>query len=381
MTATILETKTSNEPTPNLAGVDSQQQSDQPPAYDQAPTPGLTRKPTMGERLHKLSSMAGRPLNRAANVVGAEGWWPDSVEKESVKAARILYSFTNLDVAHPPKTNGPMHPTGLTRKSMVKIPPQVLKNCAGLAIFNTIRAGAWHGSLSGGSGVVVARRSDGTWSPPSSFVVSSLGAGLMFGLDVYDCVCVLNSQAQVDAFTNPRLALGGNASLAVGPVGGGAALNAAISKSGRPMWSYIKSRGLFAGVSIDGTVLMSRNDANGVFYNERGITARTILMGDVAWPAAGKPLFEVLKALEGRTDVDQALVEEVGSAPPPGDITPGPDEMPPTPPDYVNVEYRDFGEEKGQLQDLERRNAEDSKSDIYESSVADEKERLAKSGY
>ena len=186
----------------------------------------------------------------------------------------------------------------------------------------------------------------------------------------------MNSQAHVDAFTNPRLALGGNVSLAVVPVGGGAALNAAISKSGRPMWSYIKSRGLFAG-----TVLMGRNDANGVFYNERGITARTILTGDLAWPAAGKPLFEILKALEGRTDVDQALVEEVGIAPPPGDITPGPDEMPPTPPDYVNVEYRDCGEEKGQLQDLERRNPEDSKSDIYESSVADEKERLVNFGY
>lgn len=274
-----------------------------------------------------------------------------------------------------------MHPTGMTRKSMVKIPPQVLKSCAGLAIFNTIRAGAWHGSLSGGSGVVVARRADGTWSPPSSFVVSSLGAGLMLGLDVYDCVCVLNSQAQVDAFANPRFALGGNASLAVGPVGGGSALNAAVSKSGRPMWSYIKSRGLFAGVSIDGTVLVSRNDANGVFYNERGITARTILTGDVAWPAAGRPLFEILKALEGRTDVDQAIVEEVGSAPPPGDIAPDFGEVPPTPPDYVNVEYRDLGDAKPSIGDGEKNAADENKSDIYESSVVDEKERLAKSGF
>lgn len=264
---------------------------------------------------------------------------------------------------------------------MVKIPPQVLQKCAGLAIFNTIRAGAWHGSFSGGSGVVVARRADGTWSPPSSFVVSSLGAGLMFGLDVYDCVCVLNSQAQVDAFANPRLALGGNASLAVGPVGGGGALNAAVSKSGRPMWSYIKSRGLFAGVSIDGTVLVSRNDANGVFYNERGITARTILTGDVAWPVGGKPLFEVLKALEGRKDFDQAIVEEVGSAPPPGDVAPEMGEVEPTPPDYVHVEHGDLRDEKSSLKDGEKKDAHEDKSDIYESSVVDEKERLAKASY
>lgn len=74
--------------------------TDNPPAYDgtsQHTKPTLDeqdRKPTLGERFHKLSSKAGWPLNKAANVIGAEGWWPNNVEKESIKAARILYSFT-----------------------------------------------------------------------------------------------------------------------------------------------------------------------------------------------------------------------------------------------------------------------------------------------
>jgi lipid-binding SYLF domain-containing protein len=273
-----------------------------------------------------------------------------------------------------------MHPTGITAKSMVKIPRQVLQSCAGLAIFNTIRAGAWHGSLSGGSGVVLARRGDGTWSPPSSFVVSGLGAGFMLGLDVYDCVCVLHTPAQVRAFTRSSLTLGGGASVAVGPVGGGGAVNAAVGRAARPVWSYIKSRGLWAGIQVDGTVFVTRNDANAVFYNRRGITANTILTGeDVAWPMGAKPLFEVLRAIDGRADLDQSVVDEVAMAPPPGDVAmdervsqtslrPAAHSA-----DYVHVEHRDVKERP-----VEARRESD---DIYESSVLDEKERLAKSGY
>lgn len=268
-----------------------------------------------------------------------------------------------------------MHLTGLTRNSVVKIPPQVLQNCAGLAIFNTIRAGGWSGSLSGGSGVVVARRSDGTWSPPSAFVISSLGAGFVFGLDVYDCVCVLNTSAQVDAFTRPHLALGGSASVAVGPLGGGAAVNAAVSKTARPVWSYIKSRGLWAGLQVDGTIIVTRADANALFYNERGITAKKILTGDVAWPLGAKPLLEVLKALEGRRDVDQNVVDEVGSAPPPGDAAVHEDDKIPQPPPAY--EQPSYGDEKQSPSNA----AETNEDDLYASSAMDEKEKLAKSGF
>lgn len=250
-----------------------------------------------------------------------------------------------------------MHPTGITKKSMVKIPDSVLQNCAGLAIFNVIRAGAVHASLAAGSGVVLARRPDGSWSPPSSFVVSTLGAGFAIGLDVYDCVCVLNTPAQVNAFASPRVSLGGEASIAVGPIGTGGSVDAAVSKTARPMWSYMKSRGLWAGVQIDGTIIVSRADANSVFYNERGITAKKILRGDVAWPEKGKPLFEVLRALEGRPDFDRTVVQEVGRMATPGDTV---------------IDYH--------VKRDARSSVEHPQQDSDET-VLDEKERLAKSGY
>ncbi|KAG8676155.1 hypothetical protein FPOAC2_02243 [Fusarium poae] len=307
-------------PSYNIPSDNTEHYHTQPQDRDAVPH----NKPTAGQRFHKISSKAGSPLNKAANLIGAEGWWPTTMDKECAKAARILHSFTNLSSSTSPNSKGPLHPTGLTRKSMIKIPPTVLQNAAGLAIFNVIRAGACHGSLSGGSGVVISRRADGTWSPPSSFIVSTLGAGFVFGLDVYDCVCVLNTPEQVAAFTKPRVSLGAEGSIAVGPVGTGGSIEAALSKTAaRPVWSYMKSRGLWAGIQIDGTIVVARGDANASFYNERGITAKKILLGDVAWPMGARPLFAVLQALEGRSTYDRTVVQAVGESPTPGDSISG----------------------------------------------------------
>ncbi|UPL02012.1 hypothetical protein LCI18_012946 [Fusarium solani-melongenae] len=374
--------------------VDPLKQSGQaPPTYTvepdyQQPTPSeqqpqdASSKQAKGHHFHRISSKAGWPLNKAANLIGAEGWWPTTMDKECNKAARILHSFTNLSSSAPPKTSGPMHPTGLTRKSMVKIPPHVLHRAAGLAIFNVLRAGACHGSLAGGSGVVVARRPDGTWSPPSSFIVSTLGAGFVFGLDVYDCVCVLNTPEQVAAFTKPRLSLGAEGSIAVGPLGTGGSVEATVTKTARPVWSYMKSRGLWAGVQIDGTIIVSRGDANSAFYNERGITARKILTEDVAWPMSAKPLFEVLRAIEGRPDYDQAIVQEVGSVPPPGDAILSEKQErytdePELPAQQTREQIEGPKEELPSYTDVKPEVKEEEEEDT----VMSEKEKLAKSGY
>jgi SH3 domain-containing YSC84-like protein 1 len=58
------------------------------------PTQPLKSRSTLGRRFHRVAVMAGLPLNKAANLIGSEGWWPSSMDKECDKAARILYSFT-----------------------------------------------------------------------------------------------------------------------------------------------------------------------------------------------------------------------------------------------------------------------------------------------
>lgn len=359
-TLKIMDTKNSPKEDPLLPSYTTATSDDgrSPPA-EATPSDTATRQPCrFGHRFHRVSSSIGRPLNKAANIIGAEGWWPSTMHRECSKAARILYSFTKLQNMPLPMAAAPLHPTGLTKKSIVTIPDEILRNCAGLAIFNVLRVGHMNGSLAGGSGVVVARRADGTWSPPSAFVVSTLGAGFVFGIDVYECVCVLTTPQHVAAFTRPRVSLGGDASVAVGPVGSGAAVSAALSASAKPMWSYMKSRGVWAGVQIQGTVMLSRADANAALYNQRGISPKTILTGDVAWPEDAKPLFEVLRELEATRRM--AHDGEKGQS---------------------GTEGQDSAHDAGRVEvPVEKADAKEVVEVHYES-VLDEKERLRKSGF
>jgi len=219
----------------------------------------------------------------------------------------------------PPDYDGPKQKA----KVLVKIPSSVIKNCAGLAIFSTMRTGLWV-SGSGGSGVLIAHHPDGTWSPPSGILVHTLGVGFNAGIDIYDCVVVINNHKALEAFSKLRVTLGGEVSIAVGPLGVGGTLDTNIDprkeKNRTPVFTYMKSRGFYAGVQIDGTFIIERNDENARFYGQR-LPVKDILAGRVKEvPASVVKLMEVAKSAEGRTDFNQRVVEEVGSYPAPGDV-------------------------------------------------------------
>jgi SH3 domain-containing YSC84-like protein 1 len=173
---------------------------------------------------------------------------------------------------------------------------------------------------SGGSGVVVARLPDGTWSPPSAFSVRSGSIGIVYGVDVYDCVCVLNTEAAVEAYSKPEMNLGGAVALAAGPLGGTADM-----KEIKPVWTYTKSRGLYGGITIDGTVIKGKPEANAAFYGSKVTTAQ-ILKGEIPaqdgaskWPAGAKQLIEVLKLAEGK-GADAEVLQEISTEPTPGEL-------------------------------------------------------------
>ena len=83
-----------------------------------------------------------------------------------------------------------------------------------------MRTGLWV-SGAGGSGVLIARKEDGTWSPPSGILVHTLGVGFMAGIDIYDCVIVINNRKALETFSKVRVSLGGEISVVAGPVGAG----------------------------------------------------------------------------------------------------------------------------------------------------------------
>lgn len=283
----------------------------------------------------------GVPVNKFTNKIGSEAFWPQSLDKESDKCARILKSFCSKALApgnllkkelikiledgfyseSPTDPTAPHSGPKNKPKVLVKIPQKVMKNAVALAIFTTMRTGLWV-SGAGGSGVLVARLPDGSWSPPSGLLVHTAGVGFMAGIDIYDCVLVINTPEALAAFKKVRLSLGGELSLAAGPVGVGGIgeFDLAGDRKRKPVWTYMKSRGLYAGVQIDGSIVVERNDENARYYGER-LPAADILAGKLKIvPQGTRLLTEVLKEAEGRQDVNQHVLQEVDEVPPPGDM-------------------------------------------------------------
>ncbi|KAK1251323.1 hypothetical protein MKX07_005878 [Trichoderma sp. CBMAI-0711] len=263
----------------------------------------------------------GAPVNRLSNRIGSEAFWPTTLDKESDKAARILRSFCKDGFYT--EEERPADDAGPKRKQRVvkKIPQKVIENAVGLAIFTTMRTGLWV-SGSGGSGVLVARQEDGSWSPPSGILLHTAGLGFLVGVDIYDCVLVINNPKALEAFTKIRATLGGEISAVAGPVGMGGVLenDGKWKQANRPVFTYLKSRGFYAGVQFDGTVVIERTDENARFYGEK-IGVADILAGKTKRrPPELKMLMETLKAAEGRTDVDEELMEELEGQPAPGDV-------------------------------------------------------------
>ena len=178
-----------------------------------------------------------------------------------------------------------------------------------------MRSGLWV-SGAGGSGVLVGRMADGTWSPPSGIMLHTVGLGFLVGVDIYDCVVVINTQAALDAFSSIRCTLGGEVSAVAGPVGMGGMLETELHKRQAPVFTYLKSRGFYAGVQMDGTIIIERTDENERFYGER-IPVKDILAGKVRHPPYEiKKLMETIKSAQGDADVDESLLLD---GPPPGD--------------------------------------------------------------
>jgi len=169
------------------------------------------------------------------------------------------------------------------------IPQTVLKDARGLAILTVIKVGFGF-SGRGGKGVVVARTPQG-WSGPSGIGTGGAGFGLQIGAEVTEFVIILNTDAAVKAFAQGvNVQLGGDLSVAAGPIGRNAEAGLLPVAA---VYTYSRSQGLFAGISLEGTVIGTRNDANAAYYG-RAVSPEDILSGKVTPPAGAEKLRKML---------------------------------------------------------------------------------------
>ncbi|KAG1684891.1 hypothetical protein DVH05_010185 [Phytophthora capsici] len=182
------------------------------------------------------------------------------------------------------------------------IPVAILQKAHGLAIMTVVKAGFL---ISGkiGTGLVVAKLPDGSWSAPSAIGTFGLSGGFELGGELVEVMIILGSEGAVKVFHKPQVNLGAGLDVAVGPYGRSAQAAAAASTSGlNANYSYSQSKGLFAGISLQGAILATRSDLNRKFYG-RDVQPSDLLNGFVEQPAAARPLYEAIdNAMRGIED-------------------------------------------------------------------------------
>lgn len=155
-----------------------------------------------------------------------------------------------------------------------------------------------------GRGAMVCRSGEtfnGPWGAPAMYAIEGGSFGLQLGAESTDVVLLVMNKRGVDALLSSQVKLGANASAAAGPKG--RTVEASTDASMRAeILSYSRARGLFAGVSLDGTSLRPDNDATEEVYG-RKMTARSIVTGKgISVPASGRHLVDVLQKRAPRND-------------------------------------------------------------------------------
>lgn len=175
------------------------------------------------------------------------------------------------------------------------IPLTMLRETKGIA-FLTIVKGGFIFAPRFGTGLVISKMADGRWSAPSAIGTWGLSWGAIAGLDFTDSVIFLTSDDAVAAFSGRgQVTIGAGIEVALGPVGRAGSADVHLGDTGiAPAYSYSHSRGLLAGVSLDGSVIFARGDVNYRFYG-REYTPLQLLSGSINPPRAAEPLYEALR--------------------------------------------------------------------------------------
>lgn len=182
----------------------------------------------------------------------------------------------------------------MIRDSKITIPQKVLANAQAVAIFpGTIEISMFLGGKTG-SGVMVVKRSDGTWSHPFFVKLGGAGFGFQLGVEKKDILMIFQSKDSVQKLMNNKITLGADASVAAGPAGESVGKGSEVDFKSE-IYTYTKTQGVFAGVSIDGSVMNHDYDQNIELYGNN-VTPDQIVESDGL--ASSYAIEDFLKAVQ-----------------------------------------------------------------------------------
>jgi lipid-binding SYLF domain-containing protein len=176
-----------------------------------------------------------------------------------------------------------------------QIPDALLSRAYGIAVIPDVTKVAFIFGGRHGNGVLVVRdKLTSSWSNPTFVSLTGGSWGFQAGAQSSDIILVFTSKTGIEGIAGGKLTLGADASVATGPVGrqGSAATDMSFNAE---IYSYARTRGLFGGIALDGSVISIDRSANGALYGKSGVTATEIFSGQApAAPATAQRFLERL---------------------------------------------------------------------------------------
>ena len=157
------------------------------------------------------------------------------------------------------------------------VPPALLSRAYAVAVIPDVVKAAFGLGARRGKGIIVVRQDDNSWSNPAFVTLTGGSVGWQVGAQSTDIILVFKTRKGVDGIENGRLTLGADASVAAGPLGRHTAIATDIEFKAE-VYSYSRSRGLFAGVAIEGAGVTMDRKANAAFYGDSKMTPERIFV-------------------------------------------------------------------------------------------------------
>lgn len=158
------------------------------------------------------------------------------------------------------------------------IPKNLLDSCTCVAVIPSLKKAGFIFGAAYGKGVISCRtdNGDGAWSAPSMLTIHGGSFGLQIGAQAVDLVLVVKNLSGMESLLDTKFTLGGDVSVAAGPVGRDATAQTDALLSAKIL-AYSRSRGLFGGITIKGSAVRPDRDANAVLYGKE-VRPRDLLL-------------------------------------------------------------------------------------------------------
>jgi len=192
------------------------------------------------------------------------------------------------------------------------IPQDLLEKAHCIAIVPGLKQAAFVVGGKFGKGFVICRQKGGGWGSPAAIRVEGGSVGFQIGGSSTDVVMLVMNERGLRRLLEDKFTLGGEATVAAGPVGRSTAANTDAQLSAEIL-SWSRSKGLFAGIALQGATLRPDEDANKEMYGAK-LTNKEILTGDVKRPAAAGPLNAALSKYSFREAKDTPIENRASDA-------------------------------------------------------------------